>query len=62
MYKRMKQECLTTSNRLAGMDAKVTEVYFKQLDDTDLVALHTIYANDFRMFGYEYKRGLLTFP
>ena len=43
-------------------DAKVTEVYFKQLDDADLVALHAIYADDFRMFGYEYRRGPLMIP
>ena len=50
-------------NRPTGMDdAKVTEVYFKQLDDADLVALHAIYADDFRMFGYEYTRGPLMFP
>ena len=57
VYKRTGQECHP------GMDnAKVTEVYFKQLDDADLVALHAIYADDFRMFGYESKRGSLTFP
>ena len=50
-------------NRPAGMDdARVTEVYFKQLDDADLVALYAIYADDFKMFGYEYERGSLSFP
>ena len=43
-------------------DARVTEVYFKQLDDADLVALYAIYADDFKMFGYEYERGSLSFP
>ena len=50
-------------NRPPGMDdAKVTEVYFQQLDDKDLVALYAIYADDFKMFGYEYARGSLSFP
>ena len=50
-------------NRPAGMDdAKVTEVYFQQLDDADLVSLYAIYADDFKMFGYEYARGTLSFP
>ena len=50
-------------NRPAGMDdAKVTEVYFQQLDDADLVALNAIYSDDFKMFGYEYARGSLSFP
>ena len=50
-------------NRPAGMDdAKVTAVYFQQLDDDDLLALYAIYAEDFKMFGYEYRRGSLSFP
>ena len=50
-------------NRPAGMDdAKVTELYFQQLDDADVVALYAIYADDFKMFGYEYERGSLKFP
>ena len=50
-------------NRPPGMDdAKVTEVYFQQLDDADLVALYAIYADDFKMFGYVYARGSLSFP
>ena len=50
-------------NRPAGMDdAKVTEVYFQQLDDADLMALYAIYSDDFKMFGYEYARGSLSFP
>ena len=50
-------------NRPMGMDdAKVTEVYFQQLDDADLLGLYAIYAEDFKMFGYEYRRGSLSFP
>ncbi len=50
-------------NRPTGMsDHEVTELYFKQIDEEDILALYRIYEDDFKMFGYRYESGDFRFP
>ncbi len=40
----------------------VVDAYFRQLDPVDVSDLFDIYADDFRLFGYTFQFGNLTFP
>ena len=40
----------------------IMETYFRDLTDEEIRRLFKIYENDFRLFGYSYRRGNLILP
>jgi hypothetical protein len=57
------KQVMRNVNKPIGMsDLKVTELYFQQLDDADVMGLYRVYEEDFKMFGYRYQYGSVGLP
>jgi len=62
LHQAAKEATKNENNRQNLTSSQITELYFRDISDQDIIRLHKIYSADFKLFDYSFQRGDLKVP